>query len=301
MIWLAKALTQACLARIPFGEQINHRLQILNGMRTDAYLKPRVGWGVSFWERIDGRASVEGADVVEVGTGWDAIHTILLYALGARKIWTYDHVPHLRFEFAQRVVAEARRQGPQLAAAGRQDAAKVDARLAVLEQTRDLQSFLAAMNTVYVAPGDASVTGLPDHSVDVVYSYAVLAHPPTAVVESLAEEARRTLRPGGLAIHRIGLDDPFNLWKHGDEVDFLRFSEATWGVLGDNSIQSNNRLRGVEHLAMYESRGADLIWVNKVVKPRHLERVRTMKVAKRFAHLPPEELAVTEMDMIARF
>lgn len=301
MIWIAKALSQAALSALPFGEQVNHRLQVMNGMKSAGYLRTRVEWGVTFWERIGDKVSARDKTVVEVGTGWDAIHAVFLAALGAERIWTYDHVAHLRLQLALNVVQELTQHVGRLAALSGQDAAVIGERLSAMARAATLPDLLATMRADYVAPGDASCTGLPNQSVDMVYSYAVMAHVPTAVLKDLVAETARILRPGGLSVHRIGLDDPFNAWKGGDEVDFLRLSDPVWRLLGENSVQSNNRLRAIEHIQLYEAQVGEVVWARKTLKPHHLERVKAMRVAKRFAHLPPEELAITDMDLIVRF
>jgi len=100
-MWKLKVLTQFVLAHVPFGEAINHRLQLMNSLRDERKLQVRLEAIGNGLRRLVETTPIESATVVEVGTGWDALPTIMLYAAGARHIHTYDHIRHLRAELVR--------------------------------------------------------------------------------------------------------------------------------------------------------------------------------------------------------
>lgn len=302
MRWIAKAGIQAVLARIWGGERINHRLQRAFGVIGSAgSLAKRVQYGVSFWKRNGDLLAPEGKHVLEIGTGWDAIHTVLLSALGAGKITTFDHLPHIRLELVLDVARAWRTRAGDLAGISGQPAERIESRLDSILCRKDLQSLFESMNATYIAPGDICATGLPDRSLDMVYGYAVLAHLPKPVLGAFCRECARVLVPGGLSIQRIGLEDPFNDWKDGDVVDFLRHSPLMWRFIGEHSILFHNRLRAVEFRQAFEAHGGRTIRSTETLLAKSLARVKTMKIAAPFRRFTPEQLAVSELDLISRF
>ncbi len=302
MRWMAKAGVQAVLARVWGGEWLNHRLQRVNGtLGSPAYLARRVQYGVAFWERNADILRPEGRHVMEIGTGWDAIHTILLSALGAGKITTFDHIPHLRLQHALEAAQAWKARAGDLSRATGQPAARIEARLDAIIRSTDIPSLLGAMNATYAAPGDICATGLPARSVDMVYGYAVLAHLPRPVLDAFCRECARILVPGGVSAQRVGLEDPFNDWKDADFVDFLRHSPFVWRIIGEHSILFHNRLRAVEFRKAFESHGGVTVRSRETIPPESLARVKTMRLAPQFRGFTPEELAVTELDLVSRF
>jgi SAM-dependent methyltransferase len=270
-------------------------------MDSPAYLARRVQYGVRFWQRNADLVRPEGARVMEIGTGWDAIHTILLAALGVESITTFDHLPHLRFPQSLSAVRSWRTQSDTLSDLSGQPAARINARLDEMLRSRDLDSLLKSMRATYVAPADICNTNLSQGSFDIIYGYAVLAHLPRPILHSFCGECGRLLAPGGLSVQRIGLEDPFNDWKGGDCVDFLRLSPRLWRLLGEHSVMYHNRLRGIEHIRAFEAAGAVIVRAQETVKPRDLERVRSMRLAEPFRGFTPEQLAASELDLICQF
>lgn len=302
MHWFVKAGVQSVLSRIWGGEWINHQLQRARGsMGSVSYLGGRIEYGVSFLKRNHDLIRPEGKRVVEIGTGWDAIHTVLLSALGAEEITTIDHIAHLRLEPTLQVVEQWKERSRLLAELTGQSESKIAARLDAMLGCRTLSELLTRMRTNYVAPGDICRTALPDGSIDMVYGYAVMAHLPRPVIHGFCRETGRILRKGGLCIQRIGLEDPFNDWKGGDCVDFLRFSPTMWRILGENSMTYHNRFRAIEYRRAFEAAGGSVVRSTETLDPAMLARVKSMKVAECFRQFTPEELAVTELDLICRF
>lgn len=300
-MWKIKLLTQFGLVHIPFGEAVNHRLQRINGRINEADILERMSKVGERLAHLVSMRPLEGIDVVEVGTGWDALPTMMLYAGGAKRIHTYDHVAHLRADlvyavtriFASNVELVSRQVGSPV------PAVKERLSRALSGDSLDLTGFLERTNITYHAPADAATTGLSDHSINLHYSHAVMLHVPEPVAEAIAIEARRVLRPEGLYYSAIGLQDQFSFDPKVSEVNFLKYPEWLWSLLAKNKITYTNRLRERDFLGILRRHGARILDVESVVKPENVELVKSMKVAKRFAGYSPEELATTGTVIIA--
>jgi len=279
MLWQVKVLTQAALAAMPMGEHLNHQLQRMNairrGPRVEASRFHEIRGSMEYLSRF---TQLKGAKVVEVGTGWDALPTLFLSQAGA-SIVTYDHVRHLRHRSLMH-----------------------SAKFIGLEVDDDPQTALKALRIDYRAPADATATGLPDSSVDVFYSYAVLEHVPPEVIHGLIKEARRVLRPGGLFYGLVGLHDHYNGFdRKVSKVNFLRYPEWLWRPLVKNAISYHNRLRERDFLDILKGYQAEIVDFRGTTDPADRDRLDTMKIAKEFQNYSKDELAVTRTEIIARW
>ena len=105
--WWIKAGAQAALSLMPFGEAINHRLQIWNGFYTN--FRWAVECNIKYLCDIVRTTSrcglpLQGARTLEVGTGWIPTVPLGMHLLGAQ-VHTYDHVRHLRTANLAKLVA----------------------------------------------------------------------------------------------------------------------------------------------------------------------------------------------------
>jgi hypothetical protein len=291
--WQVKAFTQLALAHVPGGERINHLLQRANKRHTPDWYRDRV---IGLTAMIAKYLDVEGKTIVEVGTGWDAINALMLSWMGAAKIYTYDHVAHARFHLVQTLVQEMVALADEVAAATCVPAALLNERAGRLAQAADLPTLFETAGIVYVAPGDAAQTGLADDSVDIVYSYAVLEHVPEDAIDAVTAEAKRILKPDGIAFHEIGLQDHYVDFDTSiTTVNFLRYPEWWWRFLVKNDIQYINRLRAKEHIDRFTQQGAQVVVKEAYINPRDLAALQTMKIDRRFAGMSNEELAITRL------
>jgi SAM-dependent methyltransferase len=289
--WQSKVAIQFVLAHVPGGESLNNALQRWNGSFSETAICGRVmGLARFLSEHLD----VAGKSVVEIGTGWDAINALMLYMFGARVVYSYDHVRHLRFDLAMNVVRQIRNSVHKIAEVSGIELSAIRQRIAALEGSSNLLQLLASARIEYIAPGDAAWTGLPDSSIDVVYSYAVLEHVSQDVIASITREAKRILVPGGIAFHNIGEHDHYVSFDSSiSKVNFLRYPEWAWKFFVQNKISYHNRLREPHFLQIFTAHGARVEKKESFTDPSDIEAVKRMRLDSRFAGLTAEELAVT--------
>lgn len=300
-MWIAKALTQKALAWVPGGYAVNHYVSRALGRYRPEFTANRVPIVMDFIRRVDQTAGIADREVLEIGSGWNCINALILSLLGARRVIATDHVPHARLQPIVSTLEAISKHAGLVAAIRKTDPSTVQAEIRRLQGAPNLEELFKAARIEYRAPFDAASTGLNDRSIDLVYSYAVLAHIPTPVLRRFASEAARILRHGGVVAHKIGLDDPYNRLNGGNYVNFLRYSEKSWSFLNHNGLQYNNRLRASQHLDMYRSLGAEILCADTVSPPADVARAKVMKLAPEFEGLKPEDLAAIELILVCRF
>lgn len=295
--WRAKALIQGALAVVPGGVELNHRLQIWNGsFRRDrrtprfVYQSAQVG---DFGRRKGG---LEGAVVVEIGSGWDFIGAIIFHLAGASAFHAFDLRVNLDLRLAKDLIlAVGQDVAAEVAACLASDPEEVRGKLDRLAAADTTEGLLRALGAHYHAPGDARRTGLPTESVDVVFSYGSLEHIPGPDLAEILAESRRILRPDGLAYHNIGTHDHFEGAGAGSAVNFLRYSEIQWRILAGNKFAYHNRLRMSDYLRMFEDAGLQVTFQRRELLERNLEALAHMRVHRSFAGRSPEDLATSEL------
>lgn len=300
MKWQAKVAVQAVLGRVPGGESLNHRLQLHSGRHSPRDVRRRIAKAVAFLVDLAPHVSVEEKVIVEVGTGWDGLHPILLSCLGAERIVTYDHVRHVRWDHCELVVRELLAHEAMDRLCEIQPTARQSC--GVLARCNTLDDLLQAAQIEYVAPGDACDTWLDDGTADIVYSAAVLEHLPENVIERLLVETKRILRPDGVFVARIGLHDHYHRADSSiSRVNFLKYPEWLWAPLVKNRISYHNRLREKHYLQRFEVHGGRVLWRQSYVDDEDIAALETMSIDKRFRDLTPEELAVWRSDLVLDF
>ena len=301
-MWKLKVAIQFVLAHFPWGEQLNYLLQILNKSHSPEKTRQRIPDLVKGLKLIDEYVRLDGSSVMEIGTGWDAINALLFYLMGVKTIYTYDHVPHVRYKLVQNVLYQIENLVEQIHLITSIPESVLIARLDKLKAATSTEMIFEAANIVYRAPGDATETGLPDNSIDLVYSYAVLEHVSEGVIHGLTVETKRILRQNGIAYHAIGLGDHYaGFDKKVSKVNFLRYPEWIWYFFVKNKISYHNRLREKQFVKIMESHGGKIETINNKVDPGDLEILKTMKIDKRFSGMTHEELAVYYSEIVLSF
>lgn len=250
--WMPKALAQKTISKLGLL-RLYHRGQQTAGRLKNFHPDARVEYAAKLYADLAAHASIEGASMVEIGTGWVPVLPLALYLLGAKQIISYDLNRHLQPELTMRCVPLLRDCLPEIVRRTGADPAPLRQRLALLEQAGSIGELFALAGITYHAPADASRTGLADGSVDVVYSNLVLEHVTPAALESISIEARRILKPTGVCWHNVDFSDHYAATRRGmSKINFLAYSQRFWGRYGQNDILWQNRWRGADYRALFK-------------------------------------------------
>jgi hypothetical protein len=304
-MWKIKLLIQFVLSHIPGGETINYFMQRALGHHNEQNNIRRIIELSKKIKQIENYVQLEGSTVVEVGTGWEPISTLLFYLLGANTIHTYDHVRHVRFGLVHTLLNNIEKTLEKIAEVTSLPKNVLQERLMKIKTNGEgdcVDVVFSRANVVYHAPGDATKTGLKDNSVDLIYSYAVLEHVPRKVLYDLTIESKRILKHSGCAFHAIGLFDHYvTIDKKISKVNFLKYRERVWSFFVHNKISYHNRLREKQFLDVFDLCGAQSRIMENKTDPLDIATVKNMKIDGMFAGLSSEELAVHYTELIVSF
>lgn len=306
MNWRLKGAIQKVLGVVPGGDELHFQLQRrAGGLRDPArelWLKIE-DWTLMVGHLRDAGMPVRGTRFLEMGTGWYPTFPFCLYLGGAAQVHTVDLNRYLRRDLTVEAATRIERKVPTIAElSGRSIEDVFAAQQALVRAVRAGASLEEATGGVirYRAPGDASATGLPDASLDVVFSNSVLEHVPVPVIVRCLEEARRVLRPGGVAFHSVNCGDHYAyVDRRINQLNYLRYSDEEW-AFWDNRFLYQNRLRAVDFVAMARAAGFTIELDTSRPHPTRLAQLAAIPVHEKFAGYSEAELAITSVDFIGR-
>jgi Methyltransferase domain len=304
MNWRIKGLTQKTLSIAPGGVRINDLLQRrLGGMRDfRRHVTSKVvdDWVVlaSYMEELG--VGLRGLRYVEIGTGWFPTLPVCYALAGAREVVTFDLNRHLDGRLSLTMVAMIESLLPAIAEAGGRRLGEVEAAYREIGEATTVEELFRRARIDYHSPADAAASGLPDDSVDVVFSNSVLEHVPGPDIGRMMKESRRILRTGGLAIHCANCGDHYAYFDRTiTPINYLTYSERDW-AFWNNRLLYQNRLRPIDFIQLAEDAGLEVILRKTQPRADLLALLPQMKVASEFSPYPAEELCCTSVGFAAR-
>ena len=238
------------------------------------------------------RAIDHGGAAFELGTGW--LHFYSLYLrlfydvrITMLDVWDNRQLAALKSSFAR---LRAHLPAAVTADAG---AARVFAAISDATGYDDLYRQLGLQHMI-------EPTGIPsrcaNESMDLVFSFHVLEHVPAERVEELLRHFQRMLRPGGVMIHQIGIDDHLAHYDSRESAkNYLRYSDHAWKRFFENDIQYFNRLQRADWLRMLQ--GAGFEFQEEIVERTDIE---SLPIAPRFRGYSRDDLACTILTLVHR-
>jgi SAM-dependent methyltransferase len=305
MHWRIKGLLQKTLGILPGGETLHYQLQRrFGGMRNprrEIQLKIEDWDGMVKQLRLVG-AEIQGARLMEVGSGWYPALPLACYLGGAACVYTCDLNRLLKPDLMRLCIEVLGDELPRIAAVSQVPLADVQARY------RRLTAAIAASDPaeltdgviVYRAPADAADPGLDDGAIDILFSNSVLEHVPPNAIERLHRGSLRLLRPGGWVFHSVNCGDHY---AYADpnvhQLHYLQFTDRQW-AFWNNRFLYQNRLRAHQFVETARDAGFEILLDTSHARPQRLEQLRAMTAAPEFVGIPEEKLCITTVDFIGR-
>lgn len=275
--WWGKVAAKAVLSRVPMGYGTWERLGLFKHGHMEQFdYALRV-----FRSHFDRSRLTTNLTICEIGPGDSLFTAVIAKALGASRCYLVDVGA-----FAHSDMAPYRRLIAHLDAIGLP--------MPTLRTCDNLEALLAACNAVYLTNGVQSFREIPDASVDLIFSQAVLEHVRRQDFDQLVREMRRAIRPGGIGSHAVDLKDHL-----GGRLNHLRFSERVWE--SDFMARSGfytNRIRFSEMLDRFR-RGGFQCDVLRIGRFDELPTARA-HMAHAFATLADDDLVVSDFDVVLR-
>ncbi len=306
MDWRIKAAIQKVLGYVPGGGRVHYLLQRRGGGLTDFGRECDIkvdDWRLMMGHLDTASMPVAGSTFLEMGTGWYPTFPLCLYLAGAARVHTVDLNPHLKLDMLRLLADRLASHVPLIARESRRSVDDVAAQQrALVADLHAGKSLVEATDGVvdYRAPADAARTGLPDASVDVVFSNSVLEHVPGPVIEACLAEAMRILRPGGIVFHSVNCGDHYAYVDGSiNQLHYLQYSDAAWRKW-NNAFLYQNRLRAVDFTELAKRAGFAIEVDTSRASPQRLAQLDEIRIAPAFARYTREQLAITSIDFVGR-
>lgn len=299
MNWKIKAHIQRTLSALPGGMVVNDLLQRLGSYRNpDASVDRTVvkDWLVQAQYFSEIGRSIRGLHMVEIGTGWMPVFPVCYALAGAETCITYDLYDHLSQPRTLRMLERLRVHIPAIAKVSSTSIADVQARYEHFLRSRTLSDLLAAAGITYRPDSDASRTGLPDRSIDTIYSNNVLEHVETGALKAIMGESARILKTDGIAVHDVNCGDHFAYSDASiSQLHYLQYSSTEW-KRWNNSILYQNRLRPSDFIRIAEEVGLEIVLRKSRPHPELLKKIPA--IAPEFSGYDQEDLSSTSLALV---
>jgi SAM-dependent methyltransferase len=252
-------------------------------------------------EREGGR--LDGATVLEVGTGRRFTLPVILWLMGAQRIITVDLHRYIRRSVCALDLHALVTDASAVSDAPGWRRERVSALRDLLTRRWDLPALARLCSIEYQAPADAARLELPDACVDYHISYTVLEHIPAAILEDILLEAGRVLRPRGLAIHLVDHSDHFS---HSDPsvtaINFLQYEDDNWARLADNPFMYMNRMRVDDYSTVYAHANHEILLAESQREPSLSGQLGSpsFRLASRFRDKDPDVLLTMATWFVSR-
>ena len=279
--WYAKLGAKIVLSRIPVKYSIKSRFGIFRHGAMDeseyAYGIFRKHYERSGLSRIGSDGS--GWVMLEIGPGDSLSSALVARALGAQKSYLVDVAP-----FASTDINVLKRMAKHLTGLGLS--------LEGVEECGTIGEILQLCNAEYLTSGVESLKSIPDHSIDLVFSNAVLEHVRLREFAPLCREMRRIQRPSGVGSHTIDFKDHL-----GNSLNNLRFSQSLWEA--EWMVASGfytNRIRPAEMCGLFAKAGFQVDVLKTVKWPK--VPIKRSRLAAPFSTLDDSELITHGLDVL---
>lgn len=240
---------------------------------------------------------MQGAHVLEIGTGWFPIIPLMLRAAGVERVYLADAHRLMDIGTLRAAQAYVRSNERRIADRLEIDPARVRSVTDAGRDSGDLETELARLGFVYLAPFEAARSP----QVDAVISQTVFEHISPAELKTLMLELKPGLKSDGLMSHGIDNTDHRRIKDHRvDSFDFLRYSDSVWRLLCLNPQDYTNRLRHSDYVELFQRAGYTIVAEKTYVDHSSAENVAAMQLGPRFSAKTIDDLVTGWSHFVVR-
>ena len=304
MNYKIKAVIQNCIAALPtsLSYEVYYKFQRKFGGLKNINPTPKfyaaekiknIGRKVNF--------SIKGAKILEIGSGRSPIVPLYLWLHGATRVTTCDLNPYFKEELWIESIQWIRKS--KILTSKVFSEAIPDRMMELTSNDKFITGgkILKTLHNIgidYLAPADACMLPFEDDYFDAHISYTVLEHIPRNIIINIFSEAKRIVRPGGVAIHNIDYTDHF---AYSDQkiskIHFLRYTDSEFKRLAGNRFMYMNRLRDDDFRAVWDEICISPITEERSISEEIIKESKTDKglvLNKKFADKNLNDLATIE-------
>jgi SAM-dependent methyltransferase len=300
--WRVKGIVQGMLSVAPLGTEMNNWLQHhLGELRNfDNHVVTRIAdWTGLISLMADIGLNPAGLDYVEIGTGWIPTLPVCFSLARARSCVTIDLERHLDSRLTFQMLQTLSAHVKTIADTARQDYLETQSRYEALHYARSMVELLCRAGIEFTLSTGTRMAQVQSETIDVIYSNNVMEHVPLAQMLPLFMEFKRTLRPGGVAIHAIACNDHYAHFDDGiTQLNYLRYADRQW-QRWNNRLQFQNRLRPCDFVNVTAAAGLRLLGCEYYTPSDLVQWVQEQTIAPEFSKYPTRELATTSFALVA--
>jgi len=265
------------------------------------YPRTYIGNFKHFLKQCDAKSMLEGAHCLHIGPGGFLGFEILLYCLGAEKVYSIDNLP---FDIHY----------PRITELGSDYKGVKDTLIEIIDDEDLLQNALIRYDSLFLQqnghllldhhkiefhhPEDVCSMNFEPNSFDLAISFSVLEH--VEDPEAAVFEISRCLKPGGISFQTILTQDHRSFSKAADFGPFAyrEYGPETWHRIAKNRFYQN-RILPIEWRRMHEQSG---LFINKYVVENmfELDRKTFDKFHSDFKSFSKQELREADCIIIGK-
>ncbi len=259
---------------LPFSEKLRQIKRKLFGYKPDT---DNLDLTIENYERIklaieQSGGSIQGATVLEIGSGWFPVIPILLIRDGAKKVLMSDLNPHMDAITFNETTFYLKNQFPK-------------------DQFIQNLSTFEALPVEYLAPFDVST--IHNHSVDLIVSRTVLEHIPKSDLYTLFFALKLKLSNAGFMVHLVDHTDHFeHVDKSISKINFLTWNEAKHTLINYLINGGENRMRHHEYQQIFTDAGYQVENEETDLDRNLMDQIQNIALVYPYSKMEPEQLAV---------
>lgn len=283
---------------------VNERLSRFFKKQKGSGLKQkRIENAIAHFSKIKqmGDLKIEDKTILKFGTGWHCMDIILLYLLGAKKIYTVDHHLHTSFDSFKItfdfIIASDIQQHYNLEALVSKNI--FEERVSILDEKINncegsILDLFKELNIHFIKRDSCRLisTDLEDR-IDLFYSESTLQRIPWNELRSSVEIIINKMNNRGVLFHKIDLKDINAINRISTkswELGYLKYSDAVFNFL-TSSLNYQNRMRESDFLKLFEQNGLKRLSVESLLRDEDVKKLKEFRVAKRFRAYKLNDLA----------
>lgn len=276
---------------------IGNRMRGHQNRFSDSYIS-KMRKTLTQWREYRDGAKTDPWSVLELGTGWMHFGGLFLAAFEDTEsiffdVWDNRQLPGLRASFES--VRNWAVNAPDLSEPERTRALSF---LTAILEARDFETLYVAARARYVVSSTGSLEVVPDGSHDLVFSIDVLEHIQLCDIDAALRGQFRVLKPGGIAIHQIGVDDHLEHYDPSvSRKQYLKYGELEWSLRFENSVQYFNRISCDSFQHRFAAAGFEIISFETENSPEELDGLH---IARQCEDQSLKSLCATRAYVVAR-
>lgn len=253
----------------------------------------RSRWLISKLEEY-GLADGRPLQAVELGTGWLHYYGIAVALATDAKIVLYDVWDNRQFTRLKKAFVDP----VQLLSGLDLSSASAKSKALKISEACSLDEIYLAANLNYIVDPGGCLASIESSTYDFVFSMDVLEHVKAESLHSSIEAMYRILKPGGLAIHQIGVDDHLAHYdRKASMKQYLAFSPFEWRLRFSNTVQYINLVSFDKFRELFAKAGFEQC---EAIADRRPDQIDMVKVNSHYRSQSQESLEAVRLFLVYR-